>query len=259
MAEVYARYMIVTAYLRVYLPSVRVAGLPPHRGINARRGVQYDGDFMWTEPTADDAIYTEWNGLQFACPRNTRLRMLEGIVALSRTDWGSPLVADDERRASVVELDRLRRATKLGRSHILTNAWHIPLRWFSAFHPSEREIYNDSDVVSIRYRTNLGAAIDRVRWAENVLEAAGFADEAIEHVRQLATWLAEFTADCMLELDYGRVATLFPEADLVFDESALDVRNSLLALESGEFEDSSTHYERVVRRWSTLQAYTYSN
>lgn len=251
--------MITASYLRVYVPAIKVVGLPPHRGLNEDRGVQYDGDFMWTEPTSDDAIYTEWNGAQYACPRNTRLRMLEGIVALSRTDWGSPLVADDERHASILELDRLKRASKLGRSYILSSAWHAPLRWFSAFHPSEREIYDESGVISIRYRTNLGAAIDRVRWAGSVLEAAGFAEEAIDHVNELSAWLSEFPAECMVELDYGRVATLFPESDLVFDESALDVRNSLLALEAEDVDQSGQHYERVVRRWSALQSYTFSN
>ena len=251
--------MIATAYLRVYIPSVGVAGLPPHRGLNQRNTLNLDDDFMWSEPTGDDAIYTEWEGDQYACPRNTRLRMLEGIVALSRTDWGSPLIPDDERHAAVIELAKLRRASAIGRSYILASAWHVPLRWFAAFHPTEKEFYDDSGVTSIRYRTTIGGAIDRVSWAGSVLEGAGVADQAIEHLNELEHWLAEFTADAMVELDYGRVATVFDEADLVFDESALDVRESLLALEAGDLALSGEGYQRVVRRWAQAQSYTFTN
>ncbi len=251
--------MIATAYLRVYIPSIRVAGLPPHRGLNRRRSLNLDDEFMWTEETADDAIYTEWEGEQFACPRNTRLRMLEGIVALSRTDWGSPLIADDDRHAAVLELADLRRTSAIARSHILSSAWHVPLRWFAAFHPSEKELYDDSGVTSIRYRTMIGEAIDRVGWAATVLDNAGFAEQAIEHLNELEVWLAEFKADSMVELDYGRVATVFKQGDLVFDESALDVRESLLALERGDFVASGEGYQRVVRRWASAQAYTFTN
>ncbi len=251
--------MIATAYLRVYIPSVRVAGLPPHRGLNEQQALNLDDDFMWSEQIRDDAIYVEWEGEQFACPRNTRLRMLEGIVALSRTDWGSPLIADDERHEAVIELARIRRSSAISRSHILASAWHVPLRWFAAFHPAEKELYDDSGITSIRYRTTIGGAIDRVGWAASVLEAAGFADQAIDHLNELEAWLAEFTADSMVELDYGRVATVFNEADLVFDESALDVRESLLALEGGDLEASGEGYQRVVRRWASAQAYTFTN
>lgn len=251
--------MIATAYLRVYIPSVRVAGLPPHRGLNERRSLNLDEDFMWSERTEDDAIYTEWEGEQFACPRNTRLRMLEGIVALSRTDWGSPLIATDEQHAAVIELSQLRRESAIAKSHILSSAWHVPLRWFSAFHPSEKELYDDSGVTSVRYRATIGGAIDRVGWAATVLENAGFAEQAIDHLNELEAWLAEFKADSMVELDYGRVATVFDPADLVFDESALDVRESLLALEVGDLGASGDGYQRVVRRWASAQAYTFTN
>jgi hypothetical protein len=40
--------MIATAYLRVYIPSVRVAGLPPHRGLNEPRSLTLDDEFMWS-------------------------------------------------------------------------------------------------------------------------------------------------------------------------------------------------------------------
>ncbi|MEZ5174898.1 MAG: hypothetical protein R2823_01665 [Acidimicrobiia bacterium] len=251
--------MIATAYLRVYVPSIEVAGLPPHRSINRVGRVVVDDEFMWSEPIADDAIFTVWNGTQYACPRNPRVRMLEGVVALGRHDPDSYLVSDREQVRALAELSRLRRTGPIGRSHILSSAFHVPLRWFCAFHASERELYEANDIESIRYRTSIGDAIDRVRWAASVLEGAGFPAGPIEHLTDLDGWLAGFSADSMLELDYGRVATVFATGELVFDESAGDIRDSLLALERGDFPASGEGYQRVARRWASPQASTFTN
>jgi len=251
--------MIATAYLRIYLPAVRVVGLAPHRELNEDGLLQVDGPFVWTEGLADDAIYTTWEGDQFACPRNVRLRMLEGIVAFGRSEPSFPLVTDEERDEYIEELAKLKRSSVHGRSYIMSSAWHVPLRWFSAFRGSEREVYDDGGITSIRYRTSTGDAIDRVKWSSTVLDAAGFTDQVIERVNELSRWLAEFPADSMVELDYARVSTLFGEGDLVFDESALDIRESLLALEAEDFERSGDAYQRVARRWGPAQAYTFVN
>lgn len=251
--------MIATAYFRVYLPSVKVGGLAPHRELNVEGELTIADEFVWSEPTGDDAIYTVWQGDQFACPRNTRLRMLEGIIAFSGASEGSMLIPESQRLAAIVELSTLKRTSAVARSFILSSAWHVPLRWFSAFHPAERELYTEQGVTSIRYRTTIGEAIDRVRWATTVLDSAGFPEGPIEHLNELERWLAEFSADSMVELDYARVATLFKDGDLVFDESANDVRESLLALESGDFAKSGDGYQRVARRWASPQAYTFTN
>lgn len=214
--------------------------------------------FIWDEPTRDDAIYTVWQGSQFVCPRNARLRMLEGILAFTKTNPGMRLMSEDERMEHAAELAVLRRSSAHARRYILSSAWHVPLRWFSAFHKDERELY-DAGYPSIRYRTSLGEAIDRVHWAAGVLDAAGFADQVVERVTDLETWLTGFGAESMVELDYGEVATGFKEADLVFDESADDIRTSLLALERGDYNGSGEAYERVARRWADAQSYTYSN
>lgn len=251
--------MIATAYLRIYLPAVRVVGLAPHRELNEGGVLQADGSFVWTEGMADDAIYTTWEGDQFACPRNVRLRMLEGIIAFTGSEPLFPLVTDEERGEFIEELAKLKRSNVHGRSFILSSGWHVPLRWFSAFRASEREVYDDGGITSIRYRTSTGDAIDRVRWSATVLDAAGFTDQVVDRVNELSGWLAEFPADSMVELDYARVSTLFGEGDLVFDESALDIRESLLALEAEDFERSGEAYQRVARRWGPAQAYTFVN
>jgi hypothetical protein len=243
----------------VYLPSVAVVGLPPHRAGETNRRLIKTDTFIWQEPTADDAIYTTWNGAQYVCPRNTRLRMIEGILAFSKSNPVFPLLSDDDKRDYIAELAALRRASRHSKGFILSSAWHVPLRWFSAFKDTERVVYDAGQYSSIRYRTSLGEAIDRVHWAADVLDASGFSDGVVERVRDLEKWLAEFGPDSMLELDYGETAQGFSEAELALDESAADVRSSLLALELGDYQSSGDAYERVARRWADPQSYTFSN
>ncbi len=251
--------MIGTAYLRAYLPASRIGPLLPHRAVDRAGSIIRNDRFMWDEDITDDAFYTVWQGVQYACPRNVRVRMIEGILAFTNMYPSMPLLTEEERRGYKTELNRLRRETAHSRSHILSSAWHVPLRWFSAYRASDREVYDGPTGTSIRYRTSAGDAIDRVQWARNVLDGAGFADQVVDRIRDLERWIAEFSADAMIELDYATVARSFPEAELVFDESADDVRASLLALEADDFEASRTAYMKVARRWAATQSYTLSN
>lgn len=250
--------MIRTAYLRAYRPTTSVVGLPPHRPDPSHRLTQ-SNHFIWQESTADDAFYTLWNDTQFVCPRNTRLRMLEGVLAFSETHPGLPLLSEDEKRTYIADLAAQRSASKHAQGFILSSAWHVPLRWFSAFKSSERDLYDAGGFTSVRYRTSLGEAIDRVHWAADVLDMSGFSASVVDRVKDLEGWLADFSADSMVELDYAMTARGFSEADLAFDESADDIRSSLLSLERGDFEASGDAYERVARRWADPQSYTFSN
>lgn len=251
--------MIATAYLRAYIPASQVGPLPPHRDADRIDSITQNDRFLWKESLADDAFYAVWEGKQFACPRNVQVRMIEGILAFSNTYPSMPLLTEDERRAYSAELNRLRSESNHARGHILSSAWHVPLRWFSAFRSSERELYEEANGTSIRYRTSAGDAIDRVHWAKTVLEGAGFADPVVERVGDLERWVSDFSADTMIELDYGSAAHAFPDAELVFDESADEVRTSLLALETGDFAASRDAYELVARRWAAAQSSIFSN
>ncbi|MCL1597905.1 MAG: hypothetical protein M3094_01880 [Actinomycetia bacterium] len=251
--------MIGTAYLRAYLPGSRIGPLSPHRTADRSEFMTQNDRFMWEEDLSDDAFYTVWHGTQYACPRNVRVRMIEGILAFANTFPAMPLLSEDERRAYKTELNRLRRETGHSRSHILSNAWHVPLRWFAVFRSTDREVYDAESGTSIRYRTAAGDAIDRLGWARNVLDGAGFAEQVVDRVRHLERWIADFSVDAMIELDYATVARSFPDAELVFDESADDVRASLLALEADDFEASREAYTRVAQRWAATQSFTLSN
>ena len=249
--------MISTAYLRVYVEFDGTDDMP-RTEVDAGGGmIQSDGRFMWNESLEEDAFSTIWNGAEYVCPRNVRLRMVEGALAFSVTYPRIPLMDEGEQESFKAELADLRSSDQ--RSHILTSPWHVPLRWFGAFSPTEREIYDRPGGIGIRYRTDLGEAIDRIDWAVRVLGGAGFSDPIIDQVRDLERWLAGFPAGSMLELDYSTVADSFSDGSLTFDESALDVRESLEALERGDGEASRAAYARVAQRWAGQQALTFAN
>jgi len=252
--------MIRSAYLRIYVPTSTVGPLPPFRDVApGSESIVQNSRYIWEEPIMSDGFYTEWNENQYVCPRNIRVRMIEGILAFARTYPMMPTITESQRNDYVLELNRLRRETPHSRSHILSSAWHVPLRWFTAFRPTERDLYDGTSGPSIRYRATVGDAIDRVGWARTVLDASGFPEQVVERVQDLERWVAGFTANALVELDYGAVSASFPEGDLVFDESADDIRTSLLALEADDFDASRAAYERVARRWANPQSYTYSN
>jgi hypothetical protein len=251
--------MIKTAYLRTYMPAERVGSLPPARVPRTDSVVKHDGALMWTESTVEDAIFTVWQGEQYACPRNARLRMIEGALAFIKTYPSMGVVTEAKRLELIAELVELRATSTVSRGFILSSPWHVPLRWFSAFAPNEREVYETPTGRSIRYRTSIGEAIDRVHWAATVLAAAGFPEQVVERVNDVERWLMEYSADSMVELDYCDVAQVFSDADVVLDESAENVRNSLRALERGDGETSQREYEAVASRWFMAQSFTFSN
>lgn len=250
--------MIATAYLRVYLPADRAPNVPAHVPPRLVSKLRADDRFVWQETLVDDAFTAEWNGRTYRCPRFPRLRMLEGVVAFSNAYPNMPFLPRSAVQGYADELAEIKSAPGV-RSYILSSPWHVPLRWFAAFASSDRAVYEGRHGTSLRYRTSLGEAIDRVHWAVQVLEEAGFGDAMVEQVRDFEQWLRAFSVDAMLELDYGRVASLFTTADVVLDESASDVRKSLEALERGDYEQAGESYMAVAARWAPAQAVSFSN
>jgi hypothetical protein len=185
--------------------------------------------------------------------------MLEGLLAFNNAFPDAALIPQSELVAASEELSGLRNQAPAARSHILTSPWHVPIRWFIAFLHEERELYEGPNGLSIRYRALLGDSIDRVSRAVQIVDGAGFDPSVVAQVQGLESWLQEFPAEAMLELDYAGVAQLFSEGDLVLDESAADAAASLLALEMGNFDEAGGFYNAVSRRWSRVQALAFSN
>jgi len=253
--------VIRTAFLRVYLPEQTLPGQvvvdhPPMPHMAA-------GTFgLLAEPMQDDALLAEWRGNRFLCPRFPRLRVLEGLLAFHNaySDIGGDAIVPEQVAARAAdELSRLYDRQPSLRSHILTSAWHVPLRWFVAFDSTERELVSRIDGTSIRYRTSLVQATDRVTSALDTLRGAGFEDVVTEELDEFRTWLDDFPAVSMVELDYGSVAGFFNDTELVFDETAGDVHASLEALDMGDFKTAGDRYGEAVAHWAPLMAVIHSN
>lgn len=253
--------MIRTAYLRVYLDgdAIEVRDLPDH---GPRPAPTLDLGFGLTdESIGEDAITTHWQGRRFRCPRTPRLRILEGMLAVraASTRFGSaPLFEDDWIDSARDQLRRLR-TTDPGVSHILTAAWHVPMRWFVPFEGRSRELIEGEDGVSIRYREFVGTGLGRIDRAVAILDESGIPSGIVDEVVQLRRWLEDFDRTSMLELDYGSVARSFEPAELALDESVDDLWAAIDALADDDWEVASDRYGALVTRWALPMAVSYSN
>jgi hypothetical protein len=257
--------MAGAAYLRVYVPVDHA----PEVSQRARTGrgwpprVLTRGSFgVWHEPVRDDAFVIDSEGVRYVCPRTPKLRMLEGLIAFHKAYVGptaSVLVPEPVADRAARELDVLHSRAPGTRSHILTAPFYVPLRWFAAFLPEDRELVRAADGLTIRYRSGLPEAVGRLEHAAAVVEAVGFEDTVVEQVRHVGRWLAPFPDEAIVELDYGGTAALFSDGELAVDESAADVRSSIAALERGDFEEAGEHYARAARRWERGQVLANAN
>jgi hypothetical protein len=254
-----------TAYLRVYVPEDLVAGehsrARPQREWPPRTLTR--GQFgVWHESSREDAFVIERNGARFVCPRTPRLRMLEGLIAFRRAypdPAASTLVPESLADEAARELDHLHARVPDARSHILTSPFFVPLRWFAAFTPNERELVQLTAGLSIRYRARAEDAAARLERAADIVETVGFDEGLVEQVRDVARWLAQFPPDSIVELDYGGTVSLFSEGELVVDETAADVNASLDALDKGDMDEAGGHYGKAASRWARGQALTWAN
>ncbi len=245
--------MTKTAYLRVYTPDVPDGG-DPVPGFVRVYGLlsESDGDGDWV---------ADWNGTRMVCPRNLRLRVLESTVAFANAfrGLGSGLIPEAAARAADHELRRYHSAYPSHRSHVLTSAWHVPVRWFIAFQPEDRDVYEVDGLPRMRLRADLSVAIRRIEHALAVLRRLEVFQGPAEELAQLLDWVGDFPADSMLELDSADVSELFDPQDLVFDDSVELVRRSVDALAEGDMMVAGENYGRVVTRWAPAFSVTFSN
>ena len=213
-------------------------------------------------PMSDDALVAEWHGQRYQCPRTPRLRMLEGVLAVRHayTHLGSGTVVPERvALAARAELERLYTESPTLRSHILTSAWHVPVRWFVPFVTAAKEVVGGPDPVRIRYRCDQRTAMANLDWAVAVLSGVDGLEHVVAEVRELRRWLGEFPTTSMAELDYGSVASMFSEEELVMDDSVDQIRGALAALDRGSVSSAIGRYHRVVARWAPSSAISASN
>lgn len=256
--------MIRTAYLRVYHSVDDPSDWRVHVPTPAPARLITLGEIgVWQESLVEDAFRADWQGRRWVCPRHPRLRMLEGLLAFRNAypgSVGTTLAPESVVLRAATELEAMREREPEVKSHILTSSWHVPLRWFAAFAPEERELDDSGGAMTIRYRTRLGQARRRLGDAIATLGESGFDDSVIGPIEDVVEWLDGFDDGVkMLELDYGSVAGLFSNGELALDESAADVAASLAALAEGDVERAGTFYANAAGRWANAQSVVFAN
>ena len=264
--------VIRTSYLRVYQPIDAFSDEERHhwlkqaersepRGqISATRWLLYaalpDGKLLQNSSGGAFVRRDAQNRL-LICPWRTDLRMLAGMLAFRNS------VPDEVADAFVPEQEALRAAHELAslgeqhpeiRSHILHANWHVPLRWFAAFVDGDRILTEDKDGLRIRYEAALGESTARLKHAVDVLEETWIDDAVIAAVRELTEWVTDFGGDGLLELDYGSVAGMFADDDLLEDRSAGEVAACLEALESEDVVRAGRIFATLTDRWTEARA-----
>jgi hypothetical protein len=253
--------VIKSAHLRVYEPAViNEVTLEPALGIRIPPRDERFG--IVGESMNEDALVAEWRGDTYMCPRTPVLRMLEGVLAVRRAYGqlgGGAVVPEDLARSARAELDVWQSSNPGLRSHIITAAWHVPMRWFVPFHPAGKETVIDGALTTIRYRTELSAALERLDRAVEVLSRTEIPDSMVVEVEELRSWLEPFPSRAMCELDYGDVASVFTTTELAMDDSVAEIWRALDALEAGEWEEAGEHYGALVYRWTAAMSISYSS
>lgn len=267
--------VIRTAYLRVYQPLSafseeergRWLAQPEHHNQtlwgpsrkwlvastlpSSEAGVESEGAFV---RRIDDDIYV--------CPYRTRLRMLAGLLAFRQSvpeEVAEAFVPEQVAHSAARELAALSDREPDIRSHILHANWHVPLRWFAAFEGSERILIEDREGLRIRYETSLGTARERLSRALEILEGSGIDEDVSVAVRELYDWIHGFTGEGLVELDYGLVAGMFEDEELVDDASASEVRSCLDALAAGDLVRAGRLFATLSERWSAVRAHEVMN
>lgn len=268
--------MTRTAYLRVYLPLSEIEGL--EGGEAWPTDEEQDANELTTakqwllrshlpslEPfpsPLEGAFVKKVGDDTLICPWRTKLRMLAGLLAFRGSvpdEVADAFVSEDEAHRAAHELAMLEETHPDVRNHIIHANWHVPLRWFAAFGESDRILTEDKRGLRIRYEASLVDAKARLTRAFEILEASWIDDGVTSAVKELSGWLDEFGDEGLIELDYGSVAGLFNDEELLEDHSATEVWACLDALEGGDLVRAGQTFADLTERWSEIRALEVAN
>jgi hypothetical protein len=223
------------------------------------------------EPAAPAVLTRVEDGIPFICPLDLAWRCAEALAEF-RAGLPEPLVdafVPPRLAAEAAAMADSLAARAADRSpHVQTARWQVPLRWFVAFEPAERQLTlgpraeRYAAVVappaaglarSLGYRTAMSRARRRVARALDVLRRT-VEGPIVDAVEDLGRWLEEFHPHSLVELDYGGLVHLLDDDSLEADTSAADVSAALAALRKGDASGVAAAYERTIARWRPIAA-----
>jgi hypothetical protein len=190
------------------------------------------------------------------------LRALAGLLAFRESvpqEVAEAFVPAHEAERAAQELAVLDERYPDIRSHIIHANWHVPLRWFVAFDPSERILVEDGQGLRIRYDTSVEDAMGRLGQVASVLEKSWLDEGVLVAVKDLTAWLGDFAEDALLELDYGTVAGVFDEDELLEENCAAEVWSCVAAVGSGDGAAAGRAFEDLSNRWAAVKAHEVMN
>ena len=211
-----------------------------------------------------EAFVLEAAGTVHVCPVQTRLRSWH---ALGQFRDGLPdTVVHAFLPPLALEQAEAAHATWAGTAtgvpiRILTATWSVPVHWFVALAPGDREVRLDPPEVVLR--TRMSAARRRVGRALRTLRRAAtdssYATSYAEDLEDVGRWLEDFHPRSWLELDYGGLARLLGAEAVSDDRSVEDVAAALEALSDGDLDRAGQAYRAVIEHWSQVQALEHAN
>jgi hypothetical protein len=249
-------------FWRAYAQQGRAAG-PADGPLRQRTAVLEALGAGWTRlpDLPDEAYVLQLEDTLLVCPWNLRLRVAE--AALNARDGVPPVLADafvppvlaGQAKAVVEDWRSGAKVLEHGvpRVHEQVATWGVPLRWFAFVDLDERELTLDGTCRSLRYRTPISKARRRAHRAVSVLRKALGDAPITEAVEEGTRWLEEFHPRSVVELDYGGLVHLLPDADIREDDSPGLVSAGLSALSRGDADAASEAYEKLVARWRAVQ------
>lgn len=209
----------------------------------------------------DHAFVHRLDGVTYVCPWRTQLRTWEAMTEFRRSMPDEIADAFFPKQAAEVaerELARLRANDPDVKSHILSETWQVPLRWFLPFEGEERRLVLSGER-SLTYLTTMGNARRRVARALAIVRRTVEDDTIVDGVEDLARWLEDYHPRSLVELDYGGLVALFDDVDLEADESAADIAHAVACLAGGETDEATEAYTRVAARWGAVRSVEVAN
>ena len=142
--------------------------------------------------------------------------------------------------------------------HIRDSTWGVPRTWFLLVTQDERERYDVDGESSVRFRTSIAAARERLRSAYTVLSAMIDDADLLAELGDLGHWLAAFSDDSRVEVDYAGAAGLLG-IELETDRSAAEIETALAAMGRRDFGAAGEAYRHFVERWRAVNALERAN
>jgi hypothetical protein len=207
-----------------------------------------------------EAFVLEAGGTVHVCPVQTRLR---SWMALGEFRDGLPdallhaFVPPASLERAEADHANWARSSAAVPLRILTATWSVPIHWFVAFAPTDREVRLDP--AEVLFRTRMSAARRRVGRSLRTLRRSVGEITYVEDLEDVGRWLEDFHPRSWLELDYGGLARILGPEGLAGDRSVEEVGAALDALADGDEATATEAYRRVVDRWARVRDLEHAN